>query len=108
MSSLAGAGKLGQANGRDGLAQRVNMLRCAFNPRFTLEDLVAERDRVVVRWTSHGTRVGTFLGMPPGGRSYTISGIDIHRLRDRRLAEHWHVVDQLAQLQQLGVIPALG
>jgi predicted SnoaL-like aldol condensation-catalyzing enzyme len=46
------------------------------------------------------------MGMPPTNRSYTISGIDIHRLSDGRMAEHWHVVDQLSQLQQLGVLPS--
>lgn len=95
----------GQATGREGLKQRVEMLTGAFHSHFTIEDVIAEQDKVVVRWTSQGTHTGTFLGMPPTGKSFTIAGIDIHRLQDGKLAEHWHVVDQLSQLQQLGFIP---
>ncbi|GAC1650070.1 MAG: ester cyclase [Acidobacteriaceae bacterium] len=95
----------GQGTGIDGLRERVAMLRDAFQPQFTLEDVVAEGDRVAVRWTHRGTHVGAFMGIPPTGRSYSIAGIDIHRLKDGRMAEHWHVVDLLGQLQQLGIIP---
>jgi steroid delta-isomerase-like uncharacterized protein len=95
----------GQTTGLAGLKQRVEMLRGALNPHFTIEDLVAEGDRVVVRWTQRGEQVRGFLGLPPTGKPFTIAGIDIHRLRDGRMAEHWHVVDQLSLLQQLGVIP---
>ena len=95
----------GQSTGRDGLKQRVQLLPNAFRPQFSVEDVIAEGDRVVVRWTSHGTHVGEFMGLPPTGRSYTIAGIDIHALKDGKLAAHWHVVDLLSQMQQLGVIP---
>lgn len=97
----------GQGNGRADLQQRVAALLGAFSPcTFTIQDVVAEGDRVVVRWRSSGTHSGSFMGMPPTNRSYSISGIDIHRLSDGRMAEHWHVVDQLSQLQQLGVLPS--
>jgi steroid delta-isomerase-like uncharacterized protein len=96
----------GQSNGRDGLRQRVEMLRGALQPHFTLVDLIAEDDKVVVRWTNRGAMVGPFLGMPPNGKPYAIAGIDIHLLRDGKMAEHWHVVDQLAMLQQLGMLPS--
>ena len=46
------------------------------------------------------------MGIPPSGRTVTISGIDIHRLRDGKMAEHWHVIEELQMLQQLGVISA--
>lgn len=98
----------GQAAGREGLTQRVRMLRSAFAPRFSIEDVVAEGDKVVVRWIHRGTHVGAFLGRPPTGKSFAMAGIDIHRLRDGRLAEHWHVVDLFGQLQQLGLIPGPG
>lgn len=98
----------GQTTGREGLKQRVAMLRAAFNPRFTIEDMVAEGDRVVVRWTNRGMHVGEFMGMPPSGKPYAIAGIDIHRLQGGRMAEHWHVIDLLSQLQQLGFIPTPG
>ena len=95
----------GQGTGLQGLKERVTMLRAAFGQRFQIEDVVAEGDKVVVRWTGSGTHVGEFMGIPPTGRSFTISGIDVHGFRDGRMAEHWHVVDQLSLLQQLGLIP---
>ncbi len=94
----------GQAGGLAGFRQRVEILRSAFRPCFTVEDVVAEHDKVVVRWTNRGTHEGDFLGMPPTGKSFTMAGIDIHRLRDGKLAEHWHVVDLFGQLQQLGLL----
>ncbi len=96
----------GQRTGRDGLKDRVQMLIEAFDPQFTIEDLIAEGDRVVVRWTNSGTHVGEFLGIPSTGRSFNIAGIDIYRLEDGKLAEHWHVVDMYGQMVQLGLLPA--
>lgn len=95
----------GQATGLAGLQERVELLRGALSPHFTIEDMVAEGDKVVVRWTQRGMHVRDFLGLPSTGKRFTISGIDIYSLRDGRMAEHWHVVDQLSLLQQLGVIP---
>ena len=95
----------GQAAGLVGLRQRAAALWIAFRPQFTLDDLIGEGDRVAVRWTNHGTHQGDFLGMPATGRTFTITGIDIHVLRDGKLAEHWDVVDQLSLLQQLGILP---
>ena len=95
----------GQGTGLSGLKDRVRGLRQALAQTFTIEDLVAEGDRVVVRWSGSGRHVGDFFGAPPTGRSFTIAGIDVHAFRDGRMAAHWHVVDQLALLQQLGLIP---
>jgi steroid delta-isomerase-like uncharacterized protein len=74
--------------------------------QFTIEDVIAEGDKVAVRWTNSGTHVGNFAGIPATGKTFTIAGVDIHRMRDGKMAEHWHVVDQLTMLQQLGIIPA--
>jgi steroid delta-isomerase-like uncharacterized protein len=95
----------GQGEGLPGLKQRVSMLREAFGQHFTVEDLIAEGDKVVVRWTGSGTHVGEFMGIPPTGRSFQINGIDIHAFRDGKMSAHWHVVDQFSLLQQLGLIP---
>ena len=96
----------GQGMGLAGLGDRVTMLKTALDPRFTIEDIIAEGDKVVVRWTNSGSHVGNFLGIPPTGKNFTIAGIDIYRMKDDRMAEHWHVIDQLALLQQLGLIPS--
>lgn len=97
----------GQGNGRNDLKARVQAILGAFHPmRFKVEQVVAEGEQVVVRWTQTGTHSGNFMGIPPTGKEVTVAGIDVHRLRDARMAEHWHVVDQFGLLQQLGVIPA--
>jgi steroid delta-isomerase-like uncharacterized protein len=96
----------GQRTGLDGVNDRFGMLIKALDPHFTIEDLIAEGDRVVVRWTNSGTNVGDFFGIPATGRSFKIPGIDIYRMQDGKLAEHWHVVDVFGHMVQLGVIPA--
>jgi predicted ester cyclase len=96
----------GQGAGLQGLKNRVTMLREGLAPRFTIEDVIREGDRLVVRWTNSGTHVGEFLGIPPTNRSFSVAGIDIYRVAEGKLAEHWHVVDQLTMLQQLGLLPA--
>lgn len=96
----------GQGTGRSGLSERVTMLRVGLDPHFTLEDVIEDGDRVAVRWTQHGTHVGEFFGIPATGRSFSIPGIDVYRLADGKLAEHWHVVDVYSMLIQLGVLPA--
>ena len=99
----------GQGDGRADLRARVELILAAMKPlRFEIQDLVAEGDRVVVRWVQQGVQSGNFMGIPPTGSEYTMAGIDVHRLRDGRMAEHWHVVDLFALLQQLGAIPAPG
>ncbi len=96
----------GQGNGLADLKARVAEFFSAFNPlRFTIQDVIAEGDEVVVRWTNAGTDNGGFMGKPATGKDFGIAGIDIHVVRNGKLAEHWHVVDQLAQMQQLGLIP---
>jgi steroid delta-isomerase-like uncharacterized protein len=97
----------GQGNGRADLTARVQAILAAFTPlQFRLEHLIAENDQVIAHWSQDGTHSGVFMGIPATGRQYTITGIDIHKLRDGRMAEHWHVVDLYGLLQQLGAIPA--
>ena len=96
----------GQGTGREGVVDRFSMLVRGLAPRFTVEDVIADGDKVVVRWTNAGTHVGDFLGIPATGRPFTIGGIDIYRVAGDRLAEHWHQIDQLAMLGQLGLLPA--
>jgi steroid delta-isomerase-like uncharacterized protein len=95
----------GQGTGRDGAVDRFSILVGALAPHFTIEDVITEADRVVVRWTNAGTHIGEFAGIPATGRTFTVAGIDIYRVEAGLLAEHWHVVDQLAMLGQLGLLP---
>lgn len=95
----------GHGQGLTGFYQRVDMLQTAFTMNFTLEDMIAEGDKVVVRWTNHNVHHGPFMGIPATGKSAIASGIDIWLLRNGKLAEHWDVVDIFSILQQLGVLP---
>src|SRR2546425_7345545 len=94
-----------QSQGAEGLKQRVTMVRAAFNPRFTIEHLIAEGDQVAVMWSNRGTHVGDWFGFAPTGKEINTHGVDIHLLRDGRLAEHWDVVDLLDFLTKVGVLP---
>jgi predicted ester cyclase len=95
-----------QSQGIDGLKQRVSMVRAAMaNPHFTIEHVIAEGDKVAVMWTNVGTHVGEWFGFAPTERSVTAHGVDIHLLRDGRLAEHWDVVDITDFLAKIGVLP---
>lgn len=97
----------GQPNGLEGLKARAGALLSAFDPYvFSVRELVAEGDTVVAYWTNTATHSGSFMGIPATGRRLSISGIDIHRIRDGRMAEHWHVVEELQMLQQLGLVPS--
>ena len=96
----------GQGTGRDGVVDRFSMIVGALAPQFTVEDVIAEGDKVVVRWTNAGTHVAEFAGIPATGRSLTIAGIDIYRVANGSISEHWHVIDQLSMLGQLGLLPA--
>lgn len=98
----------GQGTGIAGLHDRYAFLLTAFDVHFTVEDVIAEGDKVVVRWAHTGTHVGDLWGMPATGRSYRTSGVDIWRTENGLLAEHWDVVDVYGQLVQLGLLPQPG
>lgn len=95
----------GQTQGVEGLKQRVGVIKTAFNPRFTVEHVIAEGDKVAVMWSNRGTHLVEWFGVAPTGRTVEIQGIDIHLIRDGRMAEHWDVVDMLAILFQIGALP---
>jgi predicted ester cyclase len=92
----------------EGSKQAISMYLKAFpDLRATIDDLVAEGDKVVCRFTSHGTQRGAFGALPSMGRRVHISSYLIARVRDGKIVEMWGLDDQLAMLRQLGVIPAL-
>ena len=95
----------GQGSGLKGLVQRVRMLRNGLpNLHFTVDDIVAEGEKVIVRWTMQGTHLGEFFGVPATGKTVKATGVDIILMRDGKMAEHWHEIDALGLLQQLDVI----
>ncbi len=72
---------------------------------FAIDDLFGEGDRVAVRLTASARQVGELMGMAGSGRRYSIEEIHVFRLRDGRIAEHWHQFDQLGMMRQLGAMP---
>ena len=97
----------GLAPTREGVMEFFRMYRAAFpNLRFDPEDVLASGDKVVTRVRATGTHGGEFMGVPPTGKNVDLQLIDIMRFDgDGLVAEHWGVVDMLAMMQQLGVIP---
>jgi len=97
----------GQGPGIEGFKDMVRLFRGAFpDLRVTIEDLIAEGDRVAGRMTTTGTHRGQFLGLAPTGKRFSIAEIHILRFANGKVAEHWGVTDDLGMLQQLGVVPA--
>lgn len=89
--------------GREGAKQMFAMIHGAF-PDFkgTIEDLIAEGDKVVLRWTWTGTQKGEFMGLAPLGKQMSIGVIDILQFSDGRAVAHWGQMDGLGLMQQLG------
>lgn len=85
------------------------MFRSAFpDIQDTVEDQLADGDKVVTRITSRGTHQGELMGIPPTGKRYSITAIVIDRIIGGRIVERWAQFDQLSMLQQLGVVPMPG
>ncbi len=97
----------GTVSGLEGWKQAHTMFVVAF-PDFqgTIDDQVAEGDKVVTRFTFHGTHRGELQGIPLTGKQVAVPGMVIDRIADGKVVEHWIEFDQLGLMQQLGVIPA--
>ncbi len=99
----------GLPGGIEGQKQLIGMYLTAFpDLHLTVEDMIAEGDKVVSRWTASGTHPGEFMGIPPTGKQLIAKGIEINRIAGRKFVEHWMELDTLGLLQQLGVVPMSG
>ena len=95
--------------GREGVRHFFAMLREAFpDLQVTVDDTVAASEKVVLRMTWRGTQQGAFLGVAPTGRAVAFGVIDIFRVANGQIAEHWGQTDGLGLMQQLGAIPGPG
>jgi steroid delta-isomerase-like uncharacterized protein len=87
----------------------VGVYRSAFpDLHFTIDDLLAEGDKVLWRFTSHGTHRGALGPLPPTGKAGTVTGMALFRFENGKVAEVWVNVDILGLLQQLGAVPQMG
>jgi steroid delta-isomerase-like uncharacterized protein len=92
----------------EGFKQWVITVRNAFpDLNVTIDDLIAEGNKVVLRWSFRGTHKGEFGKIPATGKQVTITGITISRIADGKTVESWWSDDDLGLLQQLGVIPPM-
>ena len=97
----------GVAPDREGGKAYLQAFAAAYpDAHFTIDDMIAERDRVVTKKTFTGTNTGEFAGMPATGSRVTLQYVDIMRVRDGQIVEHWLSLDRLAWMQQLGLVPA--
>ena len=105
-SDFVGHDTAGETFTRDDFRQGVLELHNAFSdPRVTIEDQLADGDKVVTRWRARGVHSGMFRGNPATGRSVSITGISIDRIANGTILESWEVTDDAGLLKQLGVFP---
>ena len=97
----------GIPSGREGVKVLTTMMRSAF-PDFkaTIHDILADGDKVVIRMTWSGTQKGEWMGVPATGKRVSFGVIDIIRIANGKLVEHWGQMDSMGLMQQLGAIPA--
>ncbi len=94
---------------REGQRQRLTGFRAAFpDVHLTIEDMFAEGDRITFRSTMRGTHQGVFQGIAPAGKHVTVSLIDIVRVENGQIVEHWGGPDLFDLLQQLGAVVSVG
>jgi predicted ester cyclase len=94
-----------EVHGLDGVKRVVAAWRSAFpDLHFTFEDLLVDGDKVVARWTCHGTHQGVFRGTAPTGKRVTFTGITISRLARGKIVEQWTEEDGVSLYQQLGIL----
>ena len=90
------------------MAQFLHLYLRAFSDlRVTVEDTVADRNRVVTRWRLEGTQDGPLMGIAPSGRRVSVEGIRIDRVENGKIAESWMQMDTLGLLEQIGALPKL-
>jgi predicted ester cyclase len=98
--------QFGAESGVEGLKGLIRELRTAFpDLRMTIEDSVVSGDKVWVRLRCRGTHRGPLMGIPPTGRSIDTTAVEICRIANGKLVEHWGVPDRFAAMNQLGLMP---
>lgn len=92
--------------GPEGLKPIVKAIRAAFpDLHYVIEDVIATPTHVVARVRMQGTQTGALFGAPPSGRRIDVQQINIERIENGRIVEHWRVTDELEMQRQLGLVP---
>jgi len=99
----------GLPTGPEGEKQFTMMFFSAFpDGKITVEDVLAEGEKVASRYIYSATHKGNFIGIPPTGKRFTVSGVNVFRVAGGKIVENWPSLDMLGIMQQIGVIPAPG
>ena len=99
----------GAPTGLEGFKVFLTQFRSAFPGfHYTIDNTIAEGDKVGQQITGHGTMTGSFAGMPATGKQVSWGEVHISRFKDGKVVEHWAVIDQLGMLRQLGLVPTPG
>jgi steroid delta-isomerase-like uncharacterized protein len=94
------------APGIQGISDVITACRAAFEHlNVTVDDMIAEGDRVAARFTARGIHKGSFMGLPPTGKPITMTGIEIFRIENGKIAELWGEANLLGLMGQLGIVP---
>ena len=94
-----------EIHGREGARKFAIALRTAFpDIKFIIKDQFAEGDKVVTHFMAEGTHQGNFEGVPPTGKSFKVSAIDIDYIKNGKVSDCWSNLDELSLLQQLGIV----
>jgi predicted ester cyclase len=94
--------------GPDGFKENVATYLAAYsNARITVEDQIAEGDKVATRWTGRGTHDGDLMGVGPTGKQVTVSGLTLSRIANGKVVEEYTNWDTFGMMQKLGVVPEL-
>jgi predicted ester cyclase len=95
----------GAGDGIEGAKKTIMYLRSAFPDfKITIDEVVVSGDKVWARQRGGGTNLGSFAGHPPSGRKAFTDVIDVVRIEDGKIVEHWGVPDQLGMMMQLGLV----
>ena len=94
--------------GPDGFKENVSIYRAAFSDaRITVDEQIAEGDKVATRWTGRGKHDGDLMGVAPTGKQVKVSGLTLSRLENGKVIEEYANWDTFGMMQQLGVVPEL-
>jgi len=107
--ALQGPHFSGSAIGPEAYELRVSEFCVGFpDLHWTIEDTVAENEKVVARWTFSGTHKGDYMGVPATNKKVSVDGMTIHHMADGKIMDSYSTWDALDLMQQLGVVPAIG
>ena len=96
----------GHPANRDGFKAGLSEMRTSFpDLAITVERMITEDDLVVAHTTMSGTHLGEFMGIAGSGKTFNVEAIDILRMKDGKIAEHWGVIDEAGMAEQLGLAP---